>query len=141
MLVGDVQRQHDSGARDGARREEETDMNFDIRARGFALTETITERVETRVRAALEALGHHVVSVVARVGDVNADRGGVDKECRIVATLDRHRTAVAHAVDQDLYLAIDEAARRLRRSAQRMSTKKVGRQRSDPQRPGTLVRP
>lgn len=116
-------------------------MNFDIRARGFELTESIAQRVESKVTAALEPLGHHVVGVAARVGDVNAERGGVDKECRIVVTLDRHRTAVASAVDEDLYAAIDEAARRVRRATQRLSTRKVGRQRSDPQRPGTLVRP
>lgn len=116
-------------------------MNIDIRAQGFELTESISARVTSRVQGALEPLGHHVVSVAARVGDVNAERGGVDKQCKIVVTLDRHRTAVASAVNEDLYLAIDEAARRVRRATQRLSTRKVSRQRKDPQRPGGLVSP
>jgi ribosome-associated translation inhibitor RaiA len=47
--------------------------------------------------------------------------------------------AVAEATKDDLYLAIDEAASRVRRIVQRQLSQHVGRQRSDPQRPGAMV--
>jgi ribosome-associated translation inhibitor RaiA len=46
---------------------------------------------------------------------------------------------VAQAVHEDLYLAIDDAARRIRRALQRVATRHIGRERKDRQRPGTLV--
>lgn len=116
-------------------------MNIDIRAIGFELTTALAERVEAQVRAALSAVDERITGVTVRLDDVNGDRGGADKRCRMVVALAGHGTAVASVTAADLYAAIDEAARRLRRSAQRALTRHVGRERKDPQRPGTLVGP
>lgn len=114
-------------------------MDIDIRAIGFALTPALAQRVTTQVRSALASAGERPTGVTVRLTDVNGDRGGVDKRCSIVVALARRGTTVATATAVDLYAAIDEAARRLRRSAQRSLTRHVGRERNDPQRPGTLV--
>ncbi len=114
-------------------------MNIDTRTIGFELTPALAERVDTQVRWALSAVAEHVVRVTVRLDDVNGDHGGVDKRCRIVVTLARHGSAVAAVTSTNLYAAIDEAAHCLRRSAQRSLTRHVGRERKDPQRPGTLV--
>ena len=114
-------------------------MLIDTRSMGFALTESIRRHVESRVAAALAPAARSVITVTARLEDVNADRGGVDKRCRLVALVRRHGAVVAEATDADLYAAVDEAARRIRRSATRAVKRHVPRERKDPQRPGALV--
>ncbi len=116
-------------------------MDIDTRTQGFELTAALAQRVHTQVRAALEPMAARVTGVTVRLDDVNGDRGGVDKRCRIVVSLDGHRTAVAAVTSADLYAAIGDAARRVRRSAQRLLTRHVAHERKDAQRPGTLVSP
>ena len=71
--------------------------------------------------------------------DVNADRGGNDKRCSIVVSRRRRGAVVAEAVRTDLYVAVDEAAARIRRSVQRAAKRHLTRDRRDRQRPGALL--
>jgi ribosome-associated translation inhibitor RaiA len=114
-------------------------MLIETRAMGFALTDTIERHVRSRVQAALAPAAGWVLNVTARVEDVNADRGGIDKRCSLVAALRGRGVAVSEALDADLYVAVDAAASRLRRSAVRAVKRRSARQRKDPQRPGTLL--
>src|SRR5687768_14501242 len=111
-------------------------MLVDTRAIGFALTDAIHSHVESRVEAALGPVAPWVLNVTARVEDVNAERGGIDKRCWLVTSLRGHGVAVAEAIDADLYAAVDEAAARLRRSAVRAVKRHAGRERKHRQRPG-----
>ena len=47
---------------------------------------------------------------------------------------------MAEATNADLYVAVDEAAERVRRSALRAVNRHWPRERKNPQRPGALVR-
>jgi ribosomal subunit interface protein len=114
-------------------------MLIDTRAMGFALTDAIFRHVEAGVESALAPVARWVMSVTVRLDDVNSNRGGRDKRCRLVANLRRRGVLVARATDTDLYAAIDKAAKRLRRSAVRAVTRRVLSGRKDPQRPGALV--
>ena len=114
-------------------------MLIDTRAIDFALTYAIQRHVESRVEAALGAVARWVVGVTARLEDINADRGGIDKRCRLVAALRRRGVVVAEATHADLYAAVDEAAARIRRSATRAVTRRMPRERKEPRRPGVLV--
>ena len=114
-------------------------MFIDIRARGFSLTDAIHDHVTLRIETALAPFARSVLTVTSRLEDVNADHGGVDKRCRLVTLVRRRGTGVAEAVHEDLYAAIDEAAHRIRRSVQRLLTRRIARQRKDPQRPGALI--
>jgi ribosomal subunit interface protein len=114
-------------------------MLIEIRALSFDLTDAIYRHVETRIESALGPFGRRVLGVTVRLDDVNAGRGGIDKRCRIVATLRRHGIAVAEATKDDLYSAIDDAAARIRRIVVRQLSQHVGRERKDPQRPGAMV--
>jgi ribosomal subunit interface protein len=114
-------------------------MMIETRAMEFPVTDAIRAHVDARVGAAVGPVARWVLNVTARLEDVNADRGGVDKRARVVATL-RHRGAVvAEGTDADLYVAVDLAASRLRRSCLRAVKRHVARERKDPQRPGALV--
>ncbi|MEZ4405375.1 MAG: HPF/RaiA family ribosome-associated protein [Polyangiales bacterium] len=116
-------------------------MDIDTRSLGFELTPALARHVEERVGAALSQAAGRVTRVTVRLDDVNGSRGGVDKRCRVVVTLDRHRTAVVSVTHEDLYAAVDEAARTTWRTVQRALTRHVRRERLDPQRPGALVAP
>jgi ribosomal subunit interface protein len=109
-------------------------MFIDIRALDFDLTDAIRRHVESRVESALGAVTRQVLTVTARLEDVNAGRGGIDKRCRLVAALRRDGLIVAEATHADLYAAVDEAADRLRRSALRFVERKVTRSRKLPRR-------
>jgi len=114
-------------------------MYIDTRTRGFSLTDAIRRHVEVRVGAALGPLARRVAAVTARLKDVNAGRGGIDKRCRLVVTLRRLGVVVAEATDADLYAAVGAAAGRARRAALRAVSRRRPRERKDPQRPGALV--
>jgi ribosome-associated translation inhibitor RaiA len=116
-------------------------MLIDIRAIGFTLTDAIRRHVEARVESALGPVAGWVLGVTAGVEDVNADRGGIDKRCGLVASLRGGRgVVVAEALNTDLYAAVDEAAGRLRRTAVRTVSRPTARERKDVQRPGVLLR-
>ena len=114
-------------------------MLIDTRAIDFPVTDAIRAQVESHVRSALAPVRRRVLAVTARLEDVNANRGGVDKRCRLVAAFRHHDPVVVEATDADLYTAIDAAARRCRRAALRAIKRPLARQRKDPQRPGALV--
>lgn len=115
-------------------------MFIDTRAIGFALTDAIHRHVEYRVESALGPIARWVLNVTARLEDVNANRGGIDKRCRLVVALRGHGVVVGEATHADLYAAVDEAADRVRRAVTTTVTRHVGRERRDSQRPGALVR-
>jgi ribosomal subunit interface protein len=114
-------------------------MLVDTRAIDFALTDAILRHVEHRVESALGPAARRVLKVTARLEDVNAGRGGVDKRCSLTVALRNHAVVVAQATEVDLYFAIDQAARRVRRSVLRTLKQHIVRQRRDSQRPGALV--
>jgi putative sigma-54 modulation protein len=114
-------------------------MFIDIRTMGFTVTDAIRIHVESRIESALGPFARRVLKVTARLEDINADHGGVDKRCSLVAIIRRRGTVVAEAVDQDLNVAVAEAAGRIRRSVKRLVTRQIARQRKDAQRPGALV--
>ena len=114
-------------------------MLIDTRPIGFPLTAAILRHVEYRVESALGPVARRVLKVTARLEDVNAGRGGIDKRCGLTVALRRHGVVVAHATDGDLYAAVDRAARRARRLVLRAMRQHVRRQRGDRQRPGALL--
>jgi len=114
-------------------------MVIDTRALGFKLTDAIFGHVEARVGAALGVAARHLVRVTVRLDDVNGDRGGPDKRCRIVVTLRQHRTVTVEDVGVDLYAVVDAAAHKARHAVVREVRRHVARARRDAQRPGTLV--
>jgi putative sigma-54 modulation protein len=114
-------------------------MTINMRALDFELTRPIRRHVESRVEIALAPVARWVRGIAARLEDVNADRGGVDKRCRLIVTLRRRGTVVTEATDVDLYAAVDTASSRLRRAALRAVKRPYARGRRAPRRPGALL--
>ena len=108
-------------------------------ADNFPLTDAILRHVEARVESALGPFSRWFLKATVRLKDVNADRGGEDKRCRIVVGLRRYGVEVAEATHADLYAAVDAAADRIRRSVRRATKRHLRRERRNPQRPGALM--
>lgn len=107
-------------------------MRISVRSLGMATTEAIRTHVERRVLFAVGRFGGRIEDVSARLGDANGPRGGADKTCRLVATLEGAGQVVVEDADADLYVAVDRATSRLGRTVARA----VERRRESPGRRG-----
>jgi putative sigma-54 modulation protein len=65
-------------------------------------------------RAARPAAGR-IREVVVWVRDINANRGGIDKECRMVASVDGYGQLTVESRTRDFHEAIVASAEKLRR--------------------------
>jgi ribosome-associated translation inhibitor RaiA len=102
-------------------------MRIDIQSRGFALTEALRAQADRRLRIALGSVSGHVRQLAIRLADINGPRGGVDKRCTLRAQVEGAPAVVIEHRDADLYVAIDLAASRLRRTVARRLEKTLCR--------------
>jgi ribosome hibernation promoting factor len=107
-----------------------TDMRMEIRGRNLWLTPALLDHVERRVRDALGRYRARVRRVTVRLFDANGDRGGIDKQCRIVVQTVPGNAIVVEDIDTDLYAAVTRAASRaaegLRRRLERIRSARTG---------------
>ncbi len=93
-------------------------MRLDIRGRNLALTPSLLDHVARRLRFALGRFGGSIRQITVRVADVNGPRGGIDKRCHVHVDV-AGRTVTIEELDRDLYAAVDRAAERAGRAAER----------------------
>ncbi|HUZ45895.1 MAG TPA: HPF/RaiA family ribosome-associated protein [Terriglobia bacterium] len=91
-------------------------MELELHVRGTHFAETLRRYAERRFRFALRRFTHHVKRLRIDVEDVNGPRGGVDKQCRILADVAPSGKLVLREKDAHLYAAMDRAADRLKHS-------------------------
>ena len=99
-------------------------MQIHIQSHGFALTEALREHAERRLRFGLTHGSDHIRRVEVRLSDINGPRGGADKLCSIVVTLENLPEVVIEDIENDLYIAIDRAADRTSRAVARRLERK-----------------
>jgi len=100
-------------------------MQIEIQARGFTLTQALRGHVERRMSFALSDRYIHIERVRVWLSDINGPRGGCDKRCNIQLMLPGHTPLVIEHTESDLYVAIDRASDRARRTL----TRRLARQR------------
>lgn len=93
-------------------------MRLDIRGRHFGITAALQTHVTRRIRFALGRFDHSIRCITVRVADVNGPRGGADKRCHLYFDVVGRPIAIEE-LDRDLYVAIDRAAERAGRAAER----------------------
>lgn len=93
-------------------------MKIDVRGRHLHLTDALRAHVTKRLRFALGRVVTRIARVAVRVSDVNGPRGGADKRCHVHVVMPG-RSVTIDEVDRDLYVAIDRAAERAGRAAER----------------------
>ena len=101
-------------------------MNIHIQARGFALTDSLREHVERRLRFALGWADDRLRQVSVRLSDENGPRGGEDKRCRIQIAFSGAPGMVIDDTEADLYVAIDRAGRSVARRLERQRDYRQG---------------
>lgn len=94
-------------------------MRLDIRGLKMEVTEALREHIERRVDFALSRYAASIDRVDVRVTDINAAKGGVDKQCRIRASGRPSWQVYVSDTEADLYAAIDRAADRIGHSVGR----------------------
>lgn len=104
-------------------------MQIEIRTRGIETTNELRSRVERRIRSALGRFGAELSSVLVRLDDINGPRGGVDKRCHVVIAGSRIGAVAVYELDADMIVAVEvaleRAARSVRRSLERLQWKTV----------------
>jgi ribosome-associated translation inhibitor RaiA len=91
-------------------------MVINVHAHGFTLSKALRQHVEECLAAATRPFARAVSSVTARLTDVNAGRGGHDKQCRLVAVLPHRRLIVTEGLHADAYASIEQSSNRMRRA-------------------------
>ena len=94
-------------------------MQINIQARHFSLTDALRNHAERRLRFALSSCDNHIRQVVMRLSDINGPRGGADKRCHLQVMLTGLPDVVVEDTEADLYVAIDRATDRTRRTVGR----------------------
>ena len=94
-------------------------MQINIQARQFSLTNALHNHAERRLRVALACCNDHIKQVVMRLSDINGPRGGADKRCRLQVVLTGLPDVVVEDTEADLYVAINRATDRARRTVER----------------------
>jgi ribosomal subunit interface protein len=91
-------------------------MRIDIQARDFSLTDALRSHMERRLSFALTSFDDQIQRVVIRLSDINGPRGGADKRCHLQVVLDGMPDVIIEDTEADMYVAIDRATDRARRT-------------------------
>ena len=90
-------------------------MRMMIHARKIALPPALRNHVERRLGFALGRFGNRLDRVTVWLEDLNGPRGGVDKRCRIEASVLRSGRLQVETMDVEIEPAVDQAADRIAR--------------------------
>ena len=94
-------------------------MNLRIQTQGFSLTPAIGAWVHEQMRNTIRRYSDELIGVDVFLRDLNGPKGGHDKQA-IVRLHIRHNEPIAvTSTYDDLYKAIDEAARRAGRTVRK----------------------
>ncbi len=94
-------------------------MQIDIQSRGFSLTDALLNYAQRRLLFSMSYCNDYIHRIVVRLSDINGPRGGADKCCQIRVALAGMPDVVVKDTEVDLYIAIDRAIDRARRTVVR----------------------
>lgn len=98
-------------------------MNWLLRDQGTTYPATLRDHIDRRLRFALTRFGDRVGRVIVFLQDHNGPKGGVDKECRILAKVEGCEAIMATVSDSEWTAAVDRATTRIGHTLSR----KIGR--------------
>lgn len=94
-------------------------MQYRIHGQGVKVTASLKRETQRRLDFALSRFSVFIMRVSVRLILVNGPRGGVDKRCRIVVTMEPAETIVVQTEDANISAAISVAADRMGRAVAR----------------------
>ncbi len=104
--------------------EEKVQVQIDIQALHFSLTESLRKHVERRIHFTLACCDDSILRVIVKLSDINGPRGGEDKHCHLQVVLTGLPDVVIEDTQADMYVAINRATDR----AGRTVIRKINRQ-------------
>ena len=99
-------------------------MNIIIQAQGFELTEALRAHTLRRLQFSLHWAGRDVTQIQVRLADINGPKGGLDKRCHLQIRLSNDTDVSVEDTEDDLYVAIDRAIERSKRTITRRLERK-----------------
>src|SRR5690606_21591955 len=87
-------------------------MRLDVYGLNYELNDDLNDHIERCLTAALGRLKERIDRVTIRVVDVNGPRGGIDKRCRIIVSLNPRGKVIVTGADRDPFVLVTRAARR-----------------------------
>ena len=94
-------------------------MKIVVRFQGLPHSGALREHSERQALLHLSRFGRDLSSVAIRISDVNGPKGGVDKQCRVIANGPRLGLSTLEELSEDAYQAVDMAIARLARTVAR----------------------
>ncbi len=94
-------------------------MQLLITGKNFKVGDELRDHIDRRLLFALGKFDPEIDRVEVGLADVNGPKGGLDKQCRIVAKVRSLGSVVVEEQDLDFYTAVDRAADRLGRAVHR----------------------
>ncbi|MBL4901042.1 MAG: hypothetical protein JKY62_00125 [Desulfocapsa sp.] len=94
-------------------------MKITIKAHRLKLAQNTTTAMERRLRFALGRFGASVSEVKVRLTDLNGPKGGINKECLIVAGLRKGGEVVVRGSGKDCTATLNYCADRIGRTVER----------------------
>ena len=88
-------------------------MQLQIHRQNIRLDQGQLEEIERRMMFALDQFDSWVVDATVYVEDVNGNKGGIDKSCRVLVNLRSGKTIKVEDIDAELMAAVARAADRL----------------------------
>lgn len=88
-------------------------MDLHIQTRRVNLDDATREMIDRRFHFALDQFDGFVTKVEVTLEDVNGPRGGVDKQCRVLASLRGGKFVKIEDQDADLISVVNRSADRL----------------------------
>ncbi len=99
-------------------------MQLQIHRQNIRLDQDQLEEIERRMMFALDQFDSWVVDASVHVEDVNGNKGGIDKACRVLVNLRSGKTIKVEDIDAELMAAVSRAADRLSNAVGREIEKK-----------------
>jgi putative sigma-54 modulation protein len=90
-------------------------MLIEVVGRNELRSDAVTEYAARRVRFALDRFRKAINRVRLRFVDINGPKGGHDKECQMMISLERGQKVVLTDTSNDLYGAVDSVVERAKR--------------------------
>lgn len=88
-------------------------MRIHLHCQGFELTNEEREYVDRRLTFALSRFSPRIRHLGVSICDINGERGGIDKRCRILARIQGLQELMVEGHDSDLPALIDRSISRM----------------------------
>ena len=94
-------------------------MKFDVRCIHLDNSEHVDRHARAKFFTALDHFSHRIERIDVLLEDMHGTKHGIERRCIIRVTIHGAGEALVQHVDPDIYHAIDEAAKRIKRTVRR----------------------